>query len=197
MRIMPLGDSITDGDGSTDGGGYRRLLSRALAEAGQEVTFVGSVRDEVAGLDHEGHPGWEINDLTGLVEGWLTGARPDAVLLHIGTNDLGRALDLPEAPARLGTLIDTILRTAPTVTLHVASLAAVGTDDLQRLVDAFNAEIPRLVKERVRAGFDVRFVDLAARLTRAHAADRLHPNDLGYAVMADTWFAALTRRVGP
>ena len=190
---MPLGDSITFGDGSSHGGGYRKELWYALNGAGLDFEFVGSERDgALPDPVHEGHSGWEINDLTERVAGWLTRWQPTVVLLHIGTNDLDRDVEVVGAPARLGALLDTILRTRPGVILYVASIAPVGSALVQRRIDAYNAEIPRLVAERVRAGHRVHQVDIAGLLTaEADLADELHPNDRGYAKMAEVWFNAL------
>jgi lysophospholipase L1-like esterase len=194
-RIMPLGDSITFGDGSSHGAGYRRDLWHALADAGHDVEFVGSEQDgAVPDPDHEGHPGWEIRDIADQVVRWLRMWRPNVVLLHLGTNDLNRNVDVRGAPARLGALIDTILRTQPDVRLYVSSLAPVLDEVVQRRVDTFNTEVPRLVAERAAAGHDIRYVDIAATLSTADLADDLHPNDRGYAKMADAWFSALTSR---
>src|SRR2546421_13017582 len=149
---MPLGDSLTFGDGSSHGGGYRKELWHGLADAGFDVEFVGSERGgALPDPDHEGHPGWEIDDIAEQVVGWLTAWRPTVVLLHIGTNDLDRDADIRGAPARLGALLDRILRTVPGVTLYVSSLAPVLSDLVQRRVDAYNVEVPRLVAERARA----------------------------------------------
>jgi lysophospholipase L1-like esterase len=63
---------------------------------------------------------------------------------------------------------------------------------VQRRIDAYNVEVPRLVAQRARAGHRVRFVDIAGLLTIADLADDLHPNDQGYAKMASAWFNALT-----
>lgn len=188
---MPLGDSITEGDGSSHGTGYRAMLRDALAAAGHEVEFVGSMADD-AGPRHEGHSGAEIDDIAAHVVEWVARWRPDVVLLHLGTNDLDRAVAVDGAPARLGALIDAVLRTVPGVTVFVASLVLVETDAVRGRVDAFNAAIPNLVAERARAGHDVRHVDLSGLLTVDDLKDDLHPNDRGYAKMADAWFSALT-----
>jgi lysophospholipase L1-like esterase len=192
-RIMPLGDSITFGDGSSHGAGYRGDLWHTLAAAGYDVDFVGSEQDGTfPDPDHEGHPGWEIDDITDQIVRWLTRWRPTVVLLHIGTNDLDRDADVKRAPARLAALVDTILRAVPTVTLFVASVAPVRSDVVQRRIDAFNVEVPLLVADRAMAGYKIHFVDVAAELTRADLFDDLHPNDQGYAKMAGVWFGALT-----
>lgn len=191
---MPLGDSITFGDGSTHGGGYRKELWHAFADAGLDVEFVGSERDgALPDPVHEGHPGWEIGDIAERVAGWLTRWRPTVVLLHIGTNDLDRGADARGASSRLAALLDTILRTLPGIALYVSSLAPVLSDAVQRRVDAYNVTVPRLVAERARAGHRIRYVDIAGLLGAADLADDLHPNDQGYAKMAGAWFRALAR----
>ena len=42
LRVMPLGDSITNGTGSNDTAGYRGFLWTLLKNAGYNVDFVGS-----------------------------------------------------------------------------------------------------------------------------------------------------------
>src|SRR5690349_17858040 len=89
VRVMPLGDSITEG--TQVPGGYRIGLWQRLAAAGYRVDFVGTQSNGPAALgdhDHEGHPGWRIDQIDANISGWLatTGAR--TVLLHIGTNDV-------------------------------------------------------------------------------------------------------------
>ncbi len=112
-RIMPLGDSITNGeydqydpDGSSPSAraGYRKPLWDALAQNGYAVDFVGSTANgPTSGFDrdNEGHSGirsraysdaylWDGSDPNGVAEhinGWLTQNPADIVLLHIGTND--------------------------------------------------------------------------------------------------------------
>jgi lysophospholipase L1-like esterase len=192
-KVMLLGDSITDGDGSSHGAGYRRELREALLAAGQEFEFVGSLGNGVVtDPPHEGHSGWEIADVAGQVAGWLRLWRPDVVLLHLGTNDLDRDVDVAGAPGRLGALVDTILHTLPAPTVFVSSLVRVESEAVQGRVDRFNAAIPELVASRARAGHDVRFVDMSGLLTLADLVDDLHPNDHGYAKIAGAWFTALT-----
>src|SRR5262245_49058971 len=92
-RIMPLGDSITQGNTATDS--YRRPLWKRFQDARLDVDFVGSQRDNNGGpppaadfdLDHEGHWGWRADEILGSIDGWAAAARPDVVLVHRGSND--------------------------------------------------------------------------------------------------------------
>lgn len=109
VRVMPLGDSITDGVDVP--GGYRIKLWQLMVAGGYTVDFVGSRSNGPAELfdhDHEGHPGWRIDQLDANVVGWLQNADPRTILLEIGTNDVNQDYDLANAPARLSALIDKI-----------------------------------------------------------------------------------------
>ena len=102
-RIMPLGDSITDGVETfttADGDGpvrsfrvgYRKVLHDHLTSAGYAVDFVGSQSGgSGAGLidaQHQGHSGDTQADLLAGIDSWLGSNPTDVVLLHIGTNDV-------------------------------------------------------------------------------------------------------------
>lgn len=194
LRIMPLGDSITEGARSSDGGGYRTHLYGILARAGVPVDFVGSRRGGSGpDIDHEGHSGWAIAELTHQIDGWLTTYRPDVVLLHAGTNDMNSDISASRAPERLATLIRHISRNLPQADVYVAEIIGTRKVDngavLQRRADGFNARIPQVV---AAAGRHVHLVDQHA-IRDALIADKLHPNDAGYAAMAANWGRALLK----
>ncbi|QLE74457.1 hypothetical protein FGW37_25215 [Streptomyces rectiverticillatus] len=188
LAVMPLGDSITRGAGSSTGNGYRIALHDKLAAHSGSLQFVGSVRTN--GADHEGHSGWQINDLSENIERWLPAADPNVVLLNIGTNDIDRNNDVDDAPARLGRLIDKITRAAPEMTVLVSSLVPSQSAQVQKRVEKFNSDVPRLVAERRNKGFKVGYVDMSA-VTAPDLNDRLHPNDSGYAKMATAFYEGL------
>src|SRR5215471_3584594 len=84
VRVMPLGDSITDGFNVP--GGYRVGLWQRLVAGGFSVDFVGSQFNGPATLgdhDHEGHSGWRIDQIDANIVGWLQTTTPRTVLLHI------------------------------------------------------------------------------------------------------------------
>jgi lysophospholipase L1-like esterase len=112
VRIMPLGDSITEGFtvGSSNLPatgyriGYRKKLYDDLTGGGYPVDFVGSqIEGSSAGLvdpDHEGHPGYcagpngssptycttTSGNIADNVNTWLDNHPADIILLHAGTN---------------------------------------------------------------------------------------------------------------
>ena len=189
VRLMPLGDSITEG--SNVAGAYRTALWRQLAAAGKVVDLVGSGFNGPAELgdhDHEGHSGWRIEQIDANIVGWLRATNPHTVLLHIGTNDMAQNFNIASAPARLSALVDHILATAPGVEVFVAQIIPATDATVESRIRAFNAAIPGAMQNK---GGHVHVVNLHDALTTADLADTLHPSASGYAKMAVRWVSAL------
>src|SRR5262245_40245288 len=140
LRLLPLGDSITYGDGGTNAG-YRSSLAALLAEAGLASRFVGTSRDNPGTLRgdqvwHEGHPGWVIrggrSGREGLAEHVPRWQRarldPDVILLMIGTNDVAMDLELGSATERLDELVGMLIEPrglAPDARLLLAQITPI------------------------------------------------------------------------
>ncbi len=101
LRIMPLGDSITEAKSGHDS--YRRPLWQSLAAAGCSVDFVGSKTGVSQGSrdsgstappnpdfdqDHEAYWDYQTNEVKALASAKVAAAQPDIVLIHLGTNDV-------------------------------------------------------------------------------------------------------------
>ncbi len=99
IRLMPLGDSITEGYGSDDGLGYRKVLYDQLRALGINVDFVGPAGDP----PYEGHfdGGKRVNSFLPRhyqgrwyargdmdVTYYMNVYRPDLVTIHLGSNDI-------------------------------------------------------------------------------------------------------------
>jgi lysophospholipase L1-like esterase len=192
VRVMPLGDSITEG--TQVPGGYRIGLWQRFGANGYRVDFVGSQFNGPASLgdhDHEGHPGWRIDQIDANIIGWLQTFTPHTVLLHIGTNDVLQNFNLSGAPGRLSTLIDHITNTAPMAEVFVAQIIPLANAGQDAAARTFNAAIPGIVQSKVNAGKHVHLVDMHSALTTADLIDGVHPTATGYDKMAATWFTAL------
>ena len=210
---MPLGDSITDGVGSSSpGGGYRLQLFHDAVQAHKALTFVGSATDPngPTTLDgkpfprnHEGHPGYTIDDsattsgISPLVDQSIAANHPQIILLMIGTNDVNRNIDVGNAPTRLGALLDRMINDAPNALLVVAKITPTMDDGNNAANQTYNNAITGLVQTRTANGKHVAVVDMYAAMT-AHAdyrttlmSDYLHPNDAGYVIIGDVWYAAI------
>ncbi|MFC4071879.1 ricin-type beta-trefoil lectin domain protein [Actinoplanes subglobosus] len=188
-RVMPLGDSITEG--TQIPGGYRIGLWQRMASAGYRVDFVGTQFNGPANLgdhDHQGHPGWRIDQIDANVTGWLRTTTPRTVLLHIGTNDILQNYNVSGAPGRLSTLIDRITSTVPSADVFVATIIPLANSGQEAAARTYNSALSTVVRSK---GARVHLVDMHAALTTADLIDGVHPTAAGYDKMAATWYAAL------
>jgi lysophospholipase L1-like esterase len=195
-KIMPIGDSITYGVGSTNGGAYRtHLFSLSLAD-GKKITFVGRAADGPNTIDnvtfprnHEGYSGISVDEfIDQKVQGALNANIPHIFLVHLGTNDL--TWKGPEgASDELASLIDILTERAPDALVVVAQLIPFSYDS-QDLVN-YNNDIPGIVSERTAQGKHVIMVDMNDEYPANSLSDQVHPNDAGYAFMASQWYEAV------
>ncbi|MGW2955407.1 SGNH/GDSL hydrolase family protein [Streptomyces eurythermus] len=201
VRIMPLGDSITVGLNSTGVAGYRDELLGHLHRLGHDACFVGPCANA---LQPQGDPdyaavcGITIEALTPVLPRWVPAARPDWLLVHIGTNNMygpGHAA----APALLRTFVDTLLRLAPSAGILLASIIPSRLPEWQAHIDDFNRRVREIAGDSGRRG-RVFFVDMASALHASpqggdDLSDLVHPCDQGYAKMAAVWRDALHARL--
>lgn len=145
VRIMCIGDSITDGYVSEYTGSYRKFIYHYLTEKGYDIDMVGAkdggwlpeYKDEETGesfeFDNEntGYSGYAIKAYpgrNGILEtlqqsGCLAETKPDIVTLQIGTNDVIDNHDIDGAGERLADLIGYILENIPdTSVLYVTTI---------------------------------------------------------------------------
>jgi lysophospholipase L1-like esterase len=193
--ILPLGDSITRGFRSSDDGGYRSQLFKLIVAAKQKITFTGSLTNgptQVSGQPfprmHEGHSGWTISQLSPLIPSPALDGKPNIILLHIGTNDIG-SRDPAGMATHLEALLDKIAQNGPNALIVVAQITAAFTDNDIR--DAYNAKIPGIVQSHAAKGQHIIGVDMNKIPMTDLSSDGVHPNDQGYVYMAGIWYAAL------
>lgn len=207
-KIMPFGDSITDGYGTA--GGYRVELFRLAHQAGKNITFVGSGSNGPAMVDgvafppnHEGHSGFTIapaggrSGISPLVATVMPQFTPHIVTLMIGTNDAIDDYQMAMAPTRLGALIDSIFAQLPNVLLVVAEPIPSQDDALNARLQTYNAAIPAVVKARADAGRHILLVDMYspfaanASYKTALLKDTWHPNEAGHVILGARWYATV------
>ena len=214
-RIMPIGDSITEGVGSSAGTGFRPYLYNKLQ--GIDFTMVGPngaspynahfTRGAKIEEFYSGGYGTGSRDIASSMDTY----RPDIILIHLGTNNMNNDAGSPystnagisleqNAPGKLAEL------------LRYASQWANGTrgDFLRRIVvckivprlvngalDAkvaeYNAEIDRMFFENAPGIVfsKVTIVDMNSVVQIANLTDGVHPNDAGYSKMADEFSRVL------
>lgn len=215
QKVMPLGDSITEGivDGddptyiipSEERIAYRKKLYDSLVASGYSPDFVGgqSGGSSFLGLDphHEGHSGWRDDEIawgspsrdpnypdSGIYY-WLTQNPADIILLHIGTN----AHD--SSPTDVADLLDEIDRWEASANGNPVTVIIVRIGDLppfNGVVTPFNDNVVAMVQTRIINGDDIIIVDNEHTLTYpVDIGVNGHPNQSGYNKMADVWLYPL------
>ncbi|MFT5121387.1 MAG: acyl-CoA thioesterase-1 [Kiritimatiellia bacterium] len=196
-KIMPLGDSITQG-GRTHSS-YRRSLWKNLYAAGYYVDFVGSRgrngRGEVNASDfdpdHEGHSAWTAGRVLGYLDEWAGAATPESVLIHLGTGDVYSGRELPEAIVDLEQILIILRRHNPRVSIFLATLIPSAKPGLSR-VPAMNTLLKDLAIRADQETSRVYLVDQYEGFSVANDLyDGIHPGDSGEEKMAVKWLSAL------
>ncbi|MBI5271652.1 MAG: hypothetical protein HY856_18465 [Burkholderiales bacterium] len=214
LRIMPIGDSITEGgDGH---GGYRRPLFERLTAAFGRPNFVGSRSSrntdpaDFLEHDHDGYSAYRIDQITRGGAFWnalpleerLRLWDPAIVLVHAGTNDAQQNYRFrgdpdagrPGVVARLDDLVSRVVAHNPEIHVLLAQIVpanAPASDTTQAYIQALNAEIPALVARHQALGHRVTLVDMYTPMLGYPHPDGIHPSPEGYAVMAEQWFRAI------
>lgn len=203
LRIMPLGDSITEGHQSCS---YRKPLVEGLL--GCNFNMVGSQNGSVAVPGsinclssndyHQGIGGWTAADFLAdngdgklWVEDYISYYNPDLVLLHIGSNDMLQNQAVGSYDANMlsgsGTIgnIDTMIRTiyqfSPNATVLVANLIP-WLDDatVNNRIKQLRTSIEALVSARKAAGDAIHLVEVAEGFSADWLSDdKVHPNSHG------------------
>jgi lysophospholipase L1-like esterase len=200
VKIMPLGDSITRGWwGSPNSYGYRKPLYDRLINAGCNFNFVGSQTDgNFPDPQHEGYDGWHADttgtsDILGQVYNWLTANPADIVLLHIGTNDISYG---GQNASEVNAILNEIDRFSTNTKVILALI--IDRKFHSPVTTQFNIDVNNMAQSRIAAGDDILVVNMEPALNYAtDMADSVHPNDSGYAKMADVWFNALDNLLNP
>ena len=219
LRIMPIGDSITEGgDGA---GGFRRPLFDLITAAYGMPNFVGerNMRNtdpaDFVDPDEDGYSAYRIDQITSGKGFWkappleqrLVDWDPAIVTIHAGTNDAQQdwyfdgdaSQGIPSAIDRLDQLVSRIVRFNPDIVVVVAQIipanapaSPVTMDYIVRL----NAEIPQMVARHRAHGEHVSMVDMYTPMLAHPNPDGIHPDTAGYQVMAGVWFAGIRAALG-
>jgi len=182
LKIMPLGDSITNRVG------YRPELFQALSDYGYNVNFVGGGTDPSGTHDrnHEGHSGYSPAEIAHALPNWLRRNSPELVLLHIGTNgqDLAGVEDILN-------VIDDYNPAIPVVLARIINRAT-----YHQPTSDYNLGLQAMAESRVANGDKILVVDHESALNYStDLIDDKHPNSLGYTKMKNVWLAGLKQLI--
>ena len=201
VRIMPLGDSITQGD--SDHNTYRRPLWKSLQTEGYNVDFVGSLRVNHRGpppsddfdRDHEGHWGWRVDEILGDIHRWAEEHQPDVVLVHLGSNDVFQRDSLEST---LDELIDAVREVQPQATFLLAQIIPTDSSAANTRIRNLNARIPELAAAKSTAMSRVLVVDHFTGFDPlSQTYDGVHPNADGEIHLSDRWLETLLLVLSP
>ena len=224
VKIMPVGDSITNGDGET--GGYRKYLDYALKQKGISFDMVGPKKDMNASFsyngqtvqydsDHAGFSGFQIKEVpdwgksqgnTGSLYNELKNNdavkkyQPDIILLIIGTNDMTANRSMSACSSDLHDLVDYMLGDMPAGgTVFMGSIpehTAYGGNPEK--IANYNNTVKSVAEEYEKAGKNVHFADVHGCLngTADLGFDNLHPNGTGYEKMGKFWAGVIEDYLG-
>jgi lysophospholipase L1-like esterase len=190
---LAFGDSITWGQGSTDGNGYVDVLEADLRSFWGKGT-----------VDGDGEPGTKSSKGEARLGKSLNIARPAYVLILYGTNDWNDGECREEFPC----YTITALRSMVLQTRDAGAFPVVGTippvnpsytdrdhearnDWVRRMNDLVRA----MAREERAAVAEIHGDFLKQPSLSPLFADYLHPNDTGYRVMASSFFAAITKPI--
>ncbi len=204
LRILALGDSITQGN--KDNQSYRYQLWKKLVSANVNMDFVGSMRTadgtdpvwpdfngKAFDRDHEGHWGWRVDQILGILGARLTLYMPDVVLLHLGHNDLNQGQDVAQTAEELRQVIAVLRARNPVIKVLLAKLIPTLFAFNTGIIE-LNRKIEELAATESTPASPVRLVDQFSGFNPTNnTIDGVHPNTVGEEKMAQRWFDALVR----
>jgi len=223
-KVLPLGDSITFGCGdqcakdcmkdgspftpcSTCSQGWRGPLWKKLTGDGGKNSsadwdFVGTQQNGPDEIDrsHEGHPGWTNEQIEGISDKWVP-LKPDVILLHLGTNNLGIGnQDAKTALGHMESLLNTTFGSLPHVRLLLSTLIGSSATNYDGKKHAeYNVGIKEFAKRYAALGRNIELVDMDKESGIGQYCDStnccptgIHPNDIGYKLVGDVWYTHLT-----
>ncbi|HBE91288.1 MAG TPA: cellulose-binding protein [Gammaproteobacteria bacterium] len=216
IKILPLGDSITQGVGNDyppykGFDTYRRRLYQMLTQAGYKVDFIGSMSRMLEcgepahddfDPDHEGHFAWTTGQIirginsgcrgNGHLAGWLKSYNPDIALIHLGTNDMFQKQPVESTLNRLRKIVRILRDDNPEVVVFLAKLLPVKDRDRNKRITALNANMEQVVKSTDLPTSRVIIVDQSSGFdVDKDFFDGVHPNLSGEEKMAARWFDAI------
>jgi lysophospholipase L1-like esterase len=214
VKIMPVGDSITEGKYTQ--GGYRKPLYQMLKDNGYSVTFVGKEDNGdpandtgfSTGMETPNHEGYGSARIGMLLNGGTTekhtalpiktslaNNNPDVVLVLLGTNDIFGITPTDRMHQTMEKLVGTIFEQNPNATVVLASIPPITKIEARNAdVNAYNAVLPGIVAKEKTLNHKIEFADIHSVFTDPAdlSEDKVHPSATGYNKMAALWYSILT-----
>jgi lysophospholipase L1-like esterase len=193
LDVMPLGDSITRGQGDPFWNGYRADLRARMARAGLNPNFVGPWSDGGEDNSHGGTSGARIDQIAVQIPQLMADYRPDVVLLMVGTNDVGQKYELHSAKGRMSGLIARIRKFRPSARVFVGEIPQFRDAAYKPYVDQLNAAIRAAVLEARDPMVSLVPNRIVGTTPTVELVDQVHLTRCGYARIAYLWWYYMNR----
>ena len=207
VKIMPLGDSLTQGSDQTPDQAshptYRYWLWNGLVSGGYQIDFVGSTRSNFTyqfDQDHEGHAGSTTamilngnssDPAGGNLTTWLSSYSPDIVMISLGSQDQIAGVPLNQTQQNVAQIIDILRYRNPAVKVLVGTVppSTVYRQNVQTINDGLAA----VAVARNTTASPVTMVDLTTGYDGVtdNQAGSILPNETGERKIAQRWYGAL------
>lgn len=196
---MPLGGSITQGVGSTDGNGYRQELMKLLRDNHFDVKMFGSRRTgTMEDNAHEGWRGFRLDEIERKAKRCLDNMnidmRPNIFAINAGSNDCLQDFQLNSIGARMANLIEHLWTICPDATVLLSTLVVHRDPEVNARVLKTNEALRALVEEYADKSKRIVLADMHSPegpVVGDLGNDGTHPGDFGYRKMARVWLSAI------
>jgi hypothetical protein len=194
-RIMPVGDSITEG-GKTFFN-YRLPLLEKLTAAGYHIQYVGSRKSESprGPLPYEAYSGKTAEFLATAAPKSFREHPADIVLIHAGHNHFAEEKPIEKIIAAHESMIRAFRETSPHVIILLAQVIPSGKLPKYAYIPTLNEALAKLAARQSTPDQPILLVNQAENFDpdKDTIQDKVHPNETGAEKMATRWFDALTK----
>jgi len=213
--ITMLGNSITQGKntGSPEVYSYRYRLWTKLLDAGADFDFVGTMVDtendegfsnpvwpdhlgQSFDQDHEGHGGWQAQQLRDTLPRFLTFYTPDIALIHAGSNDMFQLQNVDQTISEIEDIIQIYRNANPYIAIFLAQIIPVDesiTGYENDSIIELNSKIPGIATDLADVRSPIHIVDCYTPMVLAedYIVDGIHPDASGEEKIAQAFRDAL------
>lgn len=215
VKIMPIGDSITDGSSSADFAGYRTALYKLFHDFGLDFQFVGAryTKDSNLPLEQRWHSakgGFSI----GPDNSWLGNSNSelvnyldldfDVIILMLGRNEyIGQTANSESPEIKYWNYVNRIYKSNPNAVIYMVSVPPMqGSDALTNpinlgdgAINGLNVFTPKIVNSFRNQGRKIYFIDIQPSISGLTFSDfpndNVHPGVVGSAKIANVIYNAM------
>ncbi|WYZ43081.1 hypothetical protein EsH8_VI_000780 [Colletotrichum jinshuiense] len=190
LRLMPIGGSVTYGQGSSHGNGYRGYLRQMLIADGYKPEMVGSRKAGVMQENWcEGWRGFRIDQIDQKAQRCVPGILPNLFTVNAGSNDCIQDFDLEHIGIRIRAMLEHLWAASPYSTIILSTLLVTADERVEDRILRANQQYLKLADDLESEGCKIVVADMHGSdgPQRYELMDGTHPNDDGYKKMAKIW----------